>query len=126
MFKWDPVTENHVVPVHREMCKYTIIPSSPRPIEHRVPLNPRIPPYGSLLGGSGGVYDDITGFRVCLPGFGCPNPPEPCLKSMGDAAQKGLKQVLSIKPGEVKVKGAVRVDCVCVVYRCVLGGGAAG
>ena len=41
--QWDPVTENHVVPVHREMCKYTIIPSSPGPIEHQVPLNPRIP-----------------------------------------------------------------------------------
>ena len=38
-----PVTENHVVPVHREMCEYTIIPSSPGPIEHLVPLNPRIP-----------------------------------------------------------------------------------
>ena len=25
------------------MCKYTIIPSSPGPIEHRVPLNPCIP-----------------------------------------------------------------------------------
>ena len=25
------------------MCKYTIIPGSPRPIEHRVPLNPSIP-----------------------------------------------------------------------------------
>ena len=43
MFSEDPVTENHVVPVHREMCKYTIIPSSPGPIENRVPLNPRIP-----------------------------------------------------------------------------------
>ena len=31
--QWDPVTENHVVPVHREMCKYTSIPSSPGPIE---------------------------------------------------------------------------------------------
>ena len=41
--QWDPVTENHVVPVHRKMCKYTIIPRSPGPIEHRVPLNPRIP-----------------------------------------------------------------------------------
>ena len=41
--QWDPVTENHVVPVHCEMCKYTIIPSSPGPIEHRVPLNPRVP-----------------------------------------------------------------------------------
>ena len=24
------------------MCKYTILPSSPGPTEHRVPLNPRI------------------------------------------------------------------------------------
>ena len=41
--QWDPVTENHVVPVLRQMCKYTIIPCSSGPIEHRVPLNPRIP-----------------------------------------------------------------------------------
>ena len=41
--QWDLVPENHVVPVHREMCKYVIIPSSPGPIEHQVPLNPRIP-----------------------------------------------------------------------------------
>ena len=41
--QWDPVTENYAVPVHREMCKYTIIPSSLGPTEHRVPLNPRIP-----------------------------------------------------------------------------------
>ena len=27
------------------MCKYTIIPSSPCPNEHRVPLNPHIPLY---------------------------------------------------------------------------------
>ena len=40
--QWDPVTENRVVPVHREICKYTIILSSPGPIEHRVPLNPHI------------------------------------------------------------------------------------
>ena len=38
-----PVTENRVVPVHHGMCEYTIIPSLPRPIEHRVPLNPRTP-----------------------------------------------------------------------------------
>ena len=42
--QWDTVTENHVVPVHHKMSKYTIIPSSPGPIvEHQVPLNPRIP-----------------------------------------------------------------------------------
>ena len=41
--QWDPVTEKHAVPVHREMCEYTIIPSLPGPIEHQVPLNPRIP-----------------------------------------------------------------------------------
>ena len=41
--QWDTVTEYHVVPVHRTMCKYTIIPSSPCPTEQRVPLNPRIP-----------------------------------------------------------------------------------
>ena len=29
--QWDTVTEYHVVPVHCGMCKYTIIPSSPRP-----------------------------------------------------------------------------------------------
>ena len=29
-------------PVHREMCKCTIIPSIPRPIEHRVTLNPTV------------------------------------------------------------------------------------
>ena len=31
--QWDRVTEYHVVPVHRAMCKYTIIPSSPCPTE---------------------------------------------------------------------------------------------
>ena len=41
--QWDMITEYHLVPVHRVMCKYTIIPSSPCPTEHRVPLNPRIP-----------------------------------------------------------------------------------
>ena len=41
--QWDPVTENQVVLVHRKMCKYTIISSSPGPTEHRVPLNPHIP-----------------------------------------------------------------------------------
>ena len=31
----DVVTEYHVLPVHRGMCKYTIVPSSPpRPTEH--------------------------------------------------------------------------------------------
>ena len=43
--QWGPVTENHVVLVHRTMCKYTIIPSLPGPIEHRIPVNPRIPLY---------------------------------------------------------------------------------
>ena len=57
--QWDPVTENHVVPVHREMCKYTIIPSSPGPIEHRVPLNPL---YIPLL--SGGMPDKIGPLAV--------------------------------------------------------------
>ena len=41
--QWDIVTEYHVVPVHRSMCKYTIILSSPCATEHRVPLNPSIP-----------------------------------------------------------------------------------
>ena len=32
--QWDTaVIEYHVVPVHRKMCKYTIIPSSPCPTE---------------------------------------------------------------------------------------------
>ena len=38
---WDTaVTEHHVVPVHRAMCKYTIIPNSPCLTAHRVPLKP--------------------------------------------------------------------------------------
>ena len=41
--QWDTVTEYHVVPVHRAMCKCTVIPCSSCPTEHRVPLNPRIP-----------------------------------------------------------------------------------
>ena len=41
--QWDTITEYHVVPVHREFCEYTIIPSSPCPTEYRVPLNPHIP-----------------------------------------------------------------------------------
>ena len=43
--QWDAVTEYHSVPVHRaNVCASTpfFIPSSPRPTEHRVPLNPRI------------------------------------------------------------------------------------
>ena len=39
----DTVTEYQVVPVHHTMWKYTIIPSSQCPTEHRVLLNPRIP-----------------------------------------------------------------------------------
>ena len=36
--QWDMVTEYHVVPVHRTMCKYTIIPSSPDLFESLAPL----------------------------------------------------------------------------------------
>ena len=39
--QWDTVTEYHVVPVHRAMCEYTIIPSSPCPTEHRSHPSPR-------------------------------------------------------------------------------------
>ena len=46
--QWDPVTENHLVPVYREMCKYTIIPRLPGPIEPTYTSNPA-PPRPCLL-----------------------------------------------------------------------------
>ena len=48
--QWDMVTEYHLVPVHRVMCKYTIIPSSLCPTELRGPLNPCIPLRRGLVG----------------------------------------------------------------------------
>ena len=42
------------------MCKYTIIPSSPGPIEHRVPLNPRIPLHVGLYWNLNVQDDDIV------------------------------------------------------------------
>ena len=58
MCQWDTVNEYHVVPVHRAMCKYTIIPSSTVcPTEPTYTSNPpspsvREPPRRRLGGAS--------------------------------------------------------------------------
>ena len=65
--QWDPVTENHVVPVHREMCKYTIIMKSCFFPSREMPMPLRAGEAGRVC--PGGVVHNLDPGLEVPPGF---------------------------------------------------------